>query len=203
MRTRAAFVALLLALSAAADDGFSGASSTIKVHSNKFSLLRVMEKSLQGTAGVVRSVGDALAVGTGGTIRALGGSIQQMGGGLEGLGDAVSGSSEHTRDDDPDIETSAALRSIASRPIRVVGRALRAVGDTTNFLGDTTERVASEVIVSFRTRCVSSNLQCAPSGRRLTGTTSMKVIECVLRTRRRAGVAAGLKLVVVSTHLTP
>ena len=86
---------------------------------------------------------------SGGTIRALGGLIQQMGGGLEGLGDAVSGSSEHTRDDDPDIETSAALRSIASRPIRVVGRALRAVGDTTNFLGDTTERVASEVIGIF------------------------------------------------------
>ena len=128
--------ALLLAASLA-----SGSDVDSDVRVGRWTLLRGVEKALQGTAGFVRGVGDTLAVGAGGTIRMLGGVVHDAGGGLEGLGDAVAGDQA-----DDDIGTADALRSVASRPIRVVGRALRAVGDTTNFIGDTTERITAEAV---------------------------------------------------------
>ena len=129
-----------LRLVAASDFDDSGARHA------PWSLLRGVERTLQGTAGVVKGVGDALAVGTGGVIRTIGGVAQDVGGGVEGLGDAVAGESKA---EDGQREVSDGLRSVASRPIRLVGRALRAVGDTTNFLGDTTERLASEAVGIF------------------------------------------------------
>ena len=112
----------------------------------RWSLLKVVEKSLSATAGVVRGVGDTLAVGTGGTIRMLGGGMQHVGGGIEGLSDAVEGEKSRTDDDESSRELSDGLRLVASRPIRVVGKMMRALGDTTNFIGDTTEKVAAEAI---------------------------------------------------------
>lgn len=124
----------------------------------RWSLLRIVERSLQGTAGVVRGVGDAIAVGTGGTIRMIGGSMQQVGGGIEGLSDAIEGG-DRARIDNEGAHAAGsdssngsgkdlgdALRSVASRPIRVVGRVMRSLGDTTNFIGETTEKVAAETI---------------------------------------------------------
>ena len=128
----------LVVVASAADDS-AGTS--------RFSLLRVLQKSLQGTSNVVRGVGDAAAISIGGTIRIIGGTMQQVGGGLEGLSDAVAGEQADSKDDN-DLEGSTsvsdALRAVASRPFTVVGRALRSIGDTTNFLGDTTERIAAD-----------------------------------------------------------
>jgi len=109
------------------------------IESPRWSLLKVFEKSLSATAGMVRGVGDGIAIGTGTTIRIVGGSMQQIGVGIDGLGEAVEG-------DVSQDKVSDSLRTVASRPIRVVGRVVRALGDTTNFIGDTTEKVASEAM---------------------------------------------------------
>ena len=140
------FIRLLLvsalAWSASAYDEFGSSAPP------RLSVLRMLEKSLQGTAGVVRGVGDTLAVSTGGTIRIIGGSIQKVGGGLEGLGDAVAGGPQDSSGADdhesPPKEIGDALRSVASRPVRALGSLMRSIGDTTNFLGDTTERFAGQ-----------------------------------------------------------
>ena len=123
----------------------------------RWSLFRGVERALQGTAGVVQGEGDAIAVGAGGTIRIIGGIVHGAGGNLEGLGDAVAGD----QSEEYDVDTGSALRSVASRPIRVVGRALRAVGDTTNFLGETTERLTSEAagILPDTVRVVESGVR--------------------------------------------
>lgn len=144
MRHSFALVSLLLSNVSTLDDGYD----PLRYSPPRLSLLRLVEKSLSGTAGVVRGVGDAIAVGTGGTIRMVGGSIQSVGDGLEGIGDVVAGEQSRDRDyeDEDGATVDGALRSIASRPIRIVGRVLRAVGDTTNFFGDTTERMAAEAI---------------------------------------------------------
>ena len=155
----------LLLLLLASSVSVSGLDDTLEPlpSPGRFSLLRVVEKSLAGTAGVVRGVGDAIAVGTGGTIRMLGGSIQTVGGSLEGLGDAVAG--ESPEDDEwgepGSVDINGALRAVASRPIRIFGRALRAVGDTTNFFGDTTERMAADVmgILPDTVRIVESSVR--------------------------------------------
>lgn len=145
---RSGVLLLLVATARGLDDSF--ASDSLLSSPQRFSLLRVVEKSLAGTAGVVKGVGDAFAVGTGGTIRMLGGTIQIVGGSLEGLGDAVAGETAAEEDEWGEaakpMDLNGAVRSIASRPIRIMGRALRAVGDTTNFFGDTTERMTAEVI---------------------------------------------------------
>ena len=120
----------------------SGPDSSAIDQASRWSLLRVVERSLQGTAGVVRGVGDAIAVSTGGTIKMVGGSMQQMGGGIEGLSDAVEG-----EQDSKDV--SDAIRSVASRPVRVIGRLVRSLGDTTSFIGDSTEKVAAEAMGIF------------------------------------------------------
>ena len=151
-RSRSRWV-LLLALSLSprwvCAEGDFGEIDTSKP---RWSLLRGVEKALQGTSQVVRGAGDALAVGAGSTIRIAGDGLRSVGGGLEHLGSSIGG--ERTGDpEDGGVSLSPstgdpldATRLLLSRPIRVLGSLVRTAGDATNFIGDTTGRLVGETI---------------------------------------------------------
>jgi len=103
---------------------------------------RAVERSLAETNRVVRGVGDAIAVGAGGTIRFLGDSVQGVGSNLEELGQTVAGKDDE-HDGSADVSASNAARRLVSRPIRMLSQAFRSTGEMVNMLGDTTERLAS------------------------------------------------------------
>ncbi|KAL3929693.1 MAG: hypothetical protein SGPRY_001852 [Prymnesium sp.] len=104
-----------------------------------------MERALQSTSSAFRNVGDAIAVGTGGTIRVIGGAARSMGSGLGGISAAVAGDQSEASTTTENA-ASRATRRLISRPISLVANVVRSAGDAAEFLGDTTERLASEAI---------------------------------------------------------
>ena len=111
--------------------------------------LRAVENVLGGTRRIVQGVGDAIAVGTGGTIRLVGDAARAAGSGLDGLSDAVAGGQPSEDEDEGSARTNDALsdtRKLISRPFSLAAKAVRSAGDAANMLGDTTEKLASEAM---------------------------------------------------------
>ncbi|KAL1525423.1 hypothetical protein AB1Y20_020282 [Prymnesium parvum] len=107
--------------------------------------LAAVERALQSSTVAVRGLGDAIAVGTGGSIRAVGSAARTMGSGLGGLSAAIAGEQSGAASD-REKDAAQATRRLLSRPVSLMAHAVRSAADAAEFLGDTTEKLAAEAM---------------------------------------------------------